>query len=106
MHKAIGMSPSRLNSNICDQAEHLLRFLDKYVSHAIGSHLFLQWSKSNRAKTFLDRYAFSMSLFFCSLNHPYSVSHIAMGAPHKRDVLLFVNVGNENVTFYCKLGTW
>ncbi len=25
-----------------DQAKHFLRFLDKYVSHAIGSHLFLQ----------------------------------------------------------------
>ena len=35
--------------------EHFLQFLDKYVSHAIGSHLFLQWSKSNRTKTFLDR---------------------------------------------------
>ncbi len=38
-----------------DQAEHFLQFLDKYVSHAIGSHLFLQWRKSNRTKTFLDR---------------------------------------------------
>ncbi len=25
-----------------DQAEHFLQFLDKYVSHDIGSHLFLQ----------------------------------------------------------------
>ncbi len=38
-----------------DQAEHFLHFLDKYVSRTIGSHLFLQWSKSNRTKTFLDR---------------------------------------------------
>ncbi len=38
-----------------DQAEHFLQFLDKYVSHDIGSHLFFQWSKSNRTKTFLDR---------------------------------------------------
>jgi hypothetical protein len=38
-----------------EDAEHFLRFLDKYVSHAIGSHLFLQWSKSNRTKTFLNR---------------------------------------------------
>jgi hypothetical protein len=37
-----------------DQAEHFLRFLDKYVSHA-GNHYFLQWSKSNRSKTFLDK---------------------------------------------------
>ncbi len=32
-----------------------MRFLDKYVSHAIGSYLFSQWSKSNCTKTFLDR---------------------------------------------------
>jgi hypothetical protein len=38
-----------------DQAEHLLRFLDKYVSHAVGNHYFLQWSKSNRSKTFLNK---------------------------------------------------
>jgi hypothetical protein len=38
-----------------DQAEHFLRFLDKYVSRAIGSHLFLQQSKSNCSMTFLDR---------------------------------------------------
>jgi hypothetical protein len=37
-----------------DQAEHFLRFLDKYVSHAVGNHYFLQWSKSDRSKTFLD----------------------------------------------------
>ncbi len=37
------------------QEEHFLQFLDKYVGHAIGSHLFLQWSKSNCTKTFLDR---------------------------------------------------
>ncbi len=35
--------------------EHFLQFFDKYVSCAIGSHLFLQWSKSNHTKTFLDR---------------------------------------------------
>jgi hypothetical protein len=29
-----------------DQVEHFLQFLDKYVSRAIGSHIFLQWSKS------------------------------------------------------------
>ncbi len=38
-----------------DQAEHFLRFLDKYVSHAVSNHFFLQWSKSNRNKTFLDK---------------------------------------------------
>ena len=38
-----------------DQAEHFLRFLDKYGSHAVGNHYFLQWSKLNRSKTFLDK---------------------------------------------------
>jgi hypothetical protein len=32
-----------------DQAEHLLRFLDKYIIHAVGNHYFLQWSKLNRS---------------------------------------------------------
>ncbi len=38
-----------------DQAEHSLQFLDKYVSHAVGNHYFLQWSKSNRSKNFHDK---------------------------------------------------
>jgi hypothetical protein len=38
-----------------DQAEHCLQFLDKYVSHAVGNHYFLQLSKLNRSKTFLDK---------------------------------------------------
>ncbi len=35
--------------------EHFLEFLDKYVSHAIGSHLFPQWSRSNCTKTLMYR---------------------------------------------------
>jgi hypothetical protein len=38
-----------------DQVEHFLQFLDKYVSHAVGNHYFLQWIKSNRSKMFLDK---------------------------------------------------
>jgi hypothetical protein len=38
-----------------DQAGHFLRFLDKYVSCAVGNHFFLQWSKLNRSKTLLDK---------------------------------------------------
>ncbi len=38
-----------------DQAEHFLWFLDKYVSHAVGNHYILQWSKLNKSKTFLDK---------------------------------------------------
>ncbi len=32
-----------------------MQFLDKYVSHAVGNHHFMQWSKSNRTKTFLNK---------------------------------------------------
>jgi hypothetical protein len=38
-----------------DQAEHFLRLLDKNVSHTVGNHYFLQWSKLNRSKTVLDK---------------------------------------------------
>jgi hypothetical protein len=38
-----------------DQAEHFLWFLDRYVSHAVGNHYFLQWSILNRSKPFLDK---------------------------------------------------
>jgi hypothetical protein len=38
-----------------DQAEHFLRFIDKYVSRAVGNYYFLQWSKLNRIKIFLDK---------------------------------------------------
>jgi len=35
--------------------EDFMWFLDKYVSHAVGNHHFMQCSKSNRTKTFLDK---------------------------------------------------
>jgi len=38
-----------------DYLEDFIRFIDKYVSHAVGNHHFMQWSKSNRTKTFLDK---------------------------------------------------
>jgi len=38
-----------------DDLEDFMRFLDKYVGHAVGNHYFMQWSKSNRMKTFLDK---------------------------------------------------
>jgi hypothetical protein len=38
-----------------DDVEDFMRFLDKYVSRAVGNHYFMQWSKSNRTKTFLDK---------------------------------------------------
>jgi hypothetical protein len=50
-----------------DQAEHFLRFLDKYVSHAVGNHYFLQWSKSNKSKTFLDKVTASTNIAYTIL---------------------------------------
>ena len=38
-----------------DYLKDFIRFHDKYVSHAVGNHHFMQWSKSNRTKTFLDK---------------------------------------------------
>ena len=38
-----------------DDAEDFMRFLDKYVRHAVGNLHFTQWIKSNRTKTFLDK---------------------------------------------------
>jgi len=38
-----------------DDLKDFMQFLDKYVSHAVGIHHFMQWSKSNRTKTFLDK---------------------------------------------------
>ncbi len=32
-----------------------MQLLDKYVSLAVNNHYFLQWNKSNRTKTFLDK---------------------------------------------------
>jgi len=32
-----------------------MRFLDKYVGHAVGNHYFMQWSKSDRMETFLNK---------------------------------------------------
>jgi hypothetical protein len=53
---AMGWTSNPQDSNpTYDQAEHFLWFLDKYVSHAVGNHYFLQWSKLNRSKRFLDR---------------------------------------------------
>jgi hypothetical protein len=38
-----------------EQAEDFLRFQDKYVSRAMGTHFVPRWSKSNRNKIILDK---------------------------------------------------
>ncbi len=38
-----------------EQAKDFLHFLDKFVSHAMGTHFVLRWSKSNQTKTILDK---------------------------------------------------
>jgi hypothetical protein len=51
-----------LNSNLhdtsdltYDDVEHFLRFVDKYVSRAVGNHTYAIWKKSNQTKTLLDK---------------------------------------------------
>lgn len=38
-----------------DESEHFLRFLDKYVSRAIGNHQLAKWCCENKDKTLLDK---------------------------------------------------
>jgi hypothetical protein len=38
-----------------DDTEDFLRFLDKYVSRAVGNHTFARWKKSHQTKTLLDK---------------------------------------------------
>ena len=38
-----------------EDAEGLLRFIDKYICRAMGTHLLSQWKKLNRTKRFLIR---------------------------------------------------
>ncbi len=38
-----------------DDTKHFLRFLDKYVSQAVGNHTFARWKKSHQTKTLLDK---------------------------------------------------
>jgi len=38
-----------------DDTEHFLRFLDKYVSRAVGNHTFARWKKMHQTKTLLDK---------------------------------------------------
>jgi hypothetical protein len=38
-----------------EEAEQFLRFVDKYVVRAVGVHFLLQWSKSHRSKTILEK---------------------------------------------------
>ena len=35
--------------------EHFLRFIDKYVSRAVGNHTYARWKKSHQTKTLLDK---------------------------------------------------
>ncbi len=51
-HVMIKIVPDVTGLPTDDYLEDFMRFLDKYVSHAVGNHHFLQWSKSNRTKTF------------------------------------------------------
>ncbi len=38
-----------------DDGEHFLRFVDKYVSQAVGNHTYVRWKKLHQTKTLLDK---------------------------------------------------
>ncbi len=38
-----------------NETEHLLRFIDKYVSRAIGNYQIAKWTRANKDKTFMDK---------------------------------------------------
>ena len=38
-----------------EEAEGFLRFIDKYICRAMGTHFLSQWKKLNRTKTILDK---------------------------------------------------
>jgi hypothetical protein len=35
--------------------EHFLRFVDKYVSRAVGNNTYARWKKSHQTKTLLEK---------------------------------------------------
>ena len=38
-----------------DKTEHFLRFIDKYVSRAIGNYQIAKWTRANKDKTLMDK---------------------------------------------------
>jgi hypothetical protein len=38
-----------------DDVEHFLRFVDKYVSRAVGNNTYARWKKLHQTKTLLDK---------------------------------------------------
>jgi len=52
-----------------DESEHFLRFLDKYVSRAIGNHQMAKWCRENKDKTLLDKFT-SSDIAFGKKSYP------------------------------------
>ena len=38
-----------------DEADHFLRFIDKYVSHATDNYQIAKWTWANKGKTLMDK---------------------------------------------------
>ncbi len=38
-----------------DETEHFIRFIDKYVSRAIGNYQIAKWTWANKDKTLMDK---------------------------------------------------
>jgi len=55
-----------------DDTEHFLRFLDKYVSQAVGNHTFARWKKLHQTKTLLDKISTS-DIAYLALDIAYTI---------------------------------
>jgi hypothetical protein len=81
--KEIGLFPPSDNSRkiyvsrrwTSDHQESKPTF-DQAVSHAVGNHYFLQWSKLNRTKTFFDKVTRTSSQAMSGKHHKNNVNCI------------------------------
>ena len=53
--RELNSDPQDTSDLTYDDTEDFLRFLDKYVSRAVGNHTFARWKKSHQTKTLLDK---------------------------------------------------
>ena len=51
-HHGLHINPNNLSYA---DVEHFLRFINKYVSQAVGNNTYARWKKSNQTKTLLDK---------------------------------------------------
>jgi len=71
-----------------DDTENFLRFLDKYVSRAVGHHTFARWKKSHQTKTLLDKISASdiaYTILVCENSKDVWEEEIMIKAQDKKD---------------------